>query len=478
MGTVGDRWPESLVIPSLRVHSDACQAGEKRAPNGHQMTKPKKQSVLTPSGIKALKPGEWASEIAARGDGRLQARKLASGDVAFYYRYTGSDGERCRIPLGTGTLSDARKQRDQFKARYQSGDRDLRDVLAAEAAETARARAATEAADAAASAKARATLGVLLEAYVANMRKGGKASADAVLGCVHRHVRDALPRLWGKPAADVTADDLMDAVARLADADKLREAAKLRSYLRAAYAAGVRAKHNAKAIPALRALRLNHNPAADLATIEGGTQARERALSVSELRHYWRRIGAIPGPDGALLRFHLLTGCQRVEQLARLTMADVSPDRIRIRDTKGRRTQARIHDVPLLPAADDALEAMQGGVHGPYAFTVTQGMQGASYGVLQNRVRDVCAAMQEAGELEAGPFTPGDLRRTVETRLAALGVSLEIRAQLQSHGLGGVQAKHYDRHDYLPEKRGALDTLHRLMTAESVNVTPIRKRKA
>lgn len=185
----------------------------------------------------------------------------------------------------------------------------------------------------------------------------------------------------------------------------------------------------------------------------------------------------MPGEDGALLRFHLLTGCQRVEQLARLTLADVDGARVRIRDTKGRRTQARIHDVPLVPEAAAALEAMQGGVHGPYAFTVTQGMQGASYGVLQNRVRDVCTAMQEAGELEAGSFTPGDLRRTVETRLAALGVSLEIRAQLQSHGLGGVQAKHYDRHDYLPEKRGALETLHRLVKADAANVTPIRKRR-
>ena len=437
-----------------------------------------KKGILTQRALDTLKAGEWASEAAARGDGRLQARKLESGGVAFYYRYTGTDGSRRRIPLGTGTLADARGERDRFKARYQSGDRDLREVLAAEAAEVAKAKAANAAADVAATARARATLGVLLQAYVSNMRKAGKASADAVEGCIHRHVRDALPRLWEKPAADVTTDDLMDAVARLADADKLREAAKLRSYLRAAYAAGVRAKHNAKAIKALRELRLSHNPAADLATIDGGTKARERALSLAELRHYWRRIAAIPGEDGALLQFHLLTGCQRVEQLSRLTLADVAGGRVRIRDTKGRRAQARIHDVPMLPEAAEALEAMQGGVHGPYAFTVTQGLQGASYGVLQNRVRDVCAVMQEAGELEAGAFTPGDLRRTVETRLAAAGVSLEIRAQLQSHGLGGVQAKHYDRHDYIAEKRDALETLRRLASGAPATVTPIRKRRA
>jgi len=49
-----------------------------------------------------------------------------------------------------------------------------------------------------------------------------------------------------------------------------------------------------------------------------------------------------------------------------------------------------------------------------------------------------------------------DLRRTCETMLAALGVSSAVRAQLQSHGLGSVQARHYVRHTYMDEKREAL----------------------
>ena len=53
-----------------------------------------------------------------------------------------------------------------------------------------------------------------------------------------------------------------------------------------------------------------------------------------------------------------------------------------------------------------------------------------------------------------------DLRRTVETRLAGMGVSKDIRAQLQSHGLSGVQIRHYDQHDYAEEKRHALRVLH------------------
>ena len=70
----------------------------------------------------------------------------------------------------------------------------------------------------------------------------------------------------------------------------------------------------------------------------------------------------------------------------------------------------------------------------------------------------------------------GDLRRTVETRLAAEGISKDVRAHLQSHGLGGVQSKHYDRHDYLAEKRAALEALHRICTGASADVVAFRRK--
>ena len=51
------------------------------------------------------------------------------------------------------------------------------------------------------------------------------------------------------------------------------------------------------------------------------------------------------------------------------------------------------------------------------------------------------------------------IRSGVETLLAANGISREVRGHLQSHGLTGVQAWHYDGHDYMPEKRRALEAL-------------------
>lgn len=461
------------------------------ARNGHQtgtrMTQGTTRGVITARGITAMKPGEWLADPAARGAGRLQVRKLPSGDVVFYYRYTAPTGERVRLPLGSGlTLAAARNVARELSLRYQSGDRDLREVLHGEKREADAQRRADELAAEIAASRQEATLGALLLAYVAQLQRDGKASAKSVEHSLRRNVERAWPRLWAKPAADVTTDDLLDVIARLAhggdtgERAKVREAGKVRSYLRAAYSAAIKARQSPNALPALRELRIASNPASDLATLEGAQQARERALSVAELRAYWSRIENMAGAYGALLRFHLLTGGQRLRQLARVTYSDHDDDTrtIRLRDPKGRRRVARIHDVPLIPAAEEAMRAIGSGGLGPFVFSINGGESGISDTAFGGQVRGLADEMTKAGELPGGPFVPSDLRRTVETRLAALGVTMEVRAQLQSHGLGGVQNRHYDRHDYLTEKRDALAMLHELVTGKRGKVVALRGRGA
>lgn len=424
-----------------------------------------------------LKPGEWASLSAGRGAGVLEARGLAGGGIAYYFRVTARTGQRVRVPIGTGiAFAAAKREAAALSLRYQNGDRDLRAALTAEHREKERQRTAKEAAEQAAkdaeAAKRERTLGALLTAYADQLARDGKPSARSVRAALLHNVRDAWPKLWAAPLADIDADTLLVIVASPSNAGHLRQAEKVRAYLRAAFAAGIKARHNAKALPALRALRVTANPARDLTPIEGANRVRDRALSLDELRAYWQRIRDVPA-----LRFHLLTGCQRIEQLGRVQQADFDADTqsMRLLDSKGRRSAPRAHHVPLLPAAIDTMRTMQSGIAGPYLFTVTAGASGADYSSVSQRVRAVADAMQAAGELPGGRFTPGDLRRTVETRLAAAHISREVRGHLQSHGLGGVQARHYDRHNYLPETRVALETLERLLSDTGAMVVPIRK---
>ncbi|WP_309665391.1 hypothetical protein [Tabrizicola sp.] len=73
-------------------------------------------------------------------------------------------------------------------------------------------------------------------------------------------------------------------------------------------------------------------------------------------------------------------------------------------------------------------------------------------------------------------FSPRDLRRTFETIAGSFGLSLEIRNRLQGHGMSDVGSVHYDRYDYLTEKRTAMlvwtRSLRRLLSLTALLVLP------
>lgn len=428
---------------------------------------------MTTRGLLALKPGAAISQRGARGTGTLQA--VRRGAVHFYFRYT-IDGRRERIHLGAFdpngkhggiTLAEAGIRVAELRKRY-AQDPDLRAAIAGE--ESAKqAEAKTQAS------REQATLGALCTAYVAQLRRRGRHSARQVELALQRHIAKPRPKLWNCPAAEVTTLQLVEVLARLTHVGKLREASKLRAYLRAAYVAASNARHSASAVPELRALGLSVNPAAALTPIEGANRARERCLSLAETRAYLRHIAAMPDTTGALLRFHFLTGGQRAEQLARARLSDFDTENatLRLLDPKGRRDQPRKHIVPLLPEAVSALHAMGEPRSGPFIFTFDRGRSGCDSAGLGYRVRQVAAAMVEAGAA-TGPFTFGDLRRTIATRLQELGVSVDVRAHLQSHGLGGLLQRHYEKHGYLAEMRDALEKLRRLVAGDKAKVIPIR----
>lgn len=399
-------------------------------------------------------------------------RTTAAGTRTFLLSYVAADGRERRQKIGDygpHTVTTAREAARKLRMMVDSGADPYAD------AKQARAKADAK------RALSGATLGGLLTAYVEQLRRAKKPSADKVEGELWRTVRDAFPALWKRPAADVTLDDLVRITGHLVKAEKWRQAEKTRSYLRAAYTAAVASRGSAGTADLFADFAHVPNIARDLATIQrpqrgddGQVTPGKRSLSADELAAYWRHIKGMKGAHGALLRFHLLTGAQRCEQLARATTRHHDRDAVTVTlmDSKGRRKRIREHVVPLIPDAVAALDAMAGDA-GPFLFTLDGGAHGAVYHTVREQVGKVAAAMVETGET-AEPFTPGELRITVETRLAAAGVSKETRAHLQSHGLGGVQDAHYDKHTYLDEKRAALVTLRSLLEPRG-KVVPMRR---
>ena len=161
----------------------------------------------------------------------------------------------------------------------------------------------------------------------------------------------------------------------------------------------------------------------------------------------------------------LWLGGQRAQQTARVRLADVNGD-IRLLDPKGRREQPREHWLPLLGRAKRIVTARVKAareVGDEYLFQSVDSKTGACAHVRSETMNEAVKTARDAATRaghrwseSAEGFTLKDLRRSSETLLAKLGVSRDDRAQLLSHGLGGVQARHYDRHEYMAEKRAAL----------------------
>lgn len=77
-------------------------------------------------------------------------------------------------------------------------------------------------------------------------------------------------------------------------------------------------------------------------------------------------------------------------------------------------------------------------------------------------------------------FSPHDLRSTARSHFAALGVSVIVAERCLNHSLGGLVAT-YDQHDYLTERRRALElweTRLQAIEAGADNVIPINGKAA
>lgn len=440
----------------------------------------------------------WETEDGARGEGRLRLRAFPHGGVAYYYRYS-VDGKQAQLRLADDSLAEARAKAAEYAKLYREGHRDLHAYLAHVQAE---ADAQREAATREREARARqGTFAQLLDAYTGDMERKGKTSAKEVRGSLKLNVLSAFPELAAKPAKEIAPGDITAILrhclkrpvalkgrgTKLTPANasngKKRQAAKLRSYLAAAFAFGLTADNDAQQDAAMAVFGLGSNPVLNVKAIEGADRAETWALSNDELKAVLAAIEALSERHRAIAKSMLYLAGQRTEMLTRVTWADFYSDDehgpvMQMVDLKGGNgSMPRLHLLPMTERLTGILAPLLA-LHGsgaPGPFTL-RGERHATPGALQGIWRDMGNDLAAAGK--ARRFTWLNIRVSVETHLAKLKVSEERRAWLLSHGRSGVQAKHYDRYSYLPEKRQDLEKWARyldgLLSGEAGKVVSIR----
>lgn len=454
---------------------------------------------------KLLGADVWVTKEGNRGEGRLRVRASPHGSIAYFFRYSVS-GKQYHLRINAETLAKAGDEADRLSLLYRSGITDLHQHAALES-QAAQARLAVEAAQLdvlklEAEAKARqGTFGQLLEGYTDDMERRGKTSTKEVRGSLKLNVLTPFPALVATPAKDISAYDVSGILrhcltrpvagkgrgVRLTPANatngKKRQADKLRAYLQAAFAFGLGFDLNPLRAANAVLFGLTANPVRDVPTIEGANRAETWALEKAELKEVLLAVEDLPERRRAIAKAMLYLAGQRAEMLCRVTWPDLYDDGehgavMQLLDLKGGKgTPPRIHLLPMTEHLREIMApllALQGSdAPGPFSL---RGKMAITPGTALGIFQELGDTLSAAGKTRR--FTWRNLRATIETHLASLGVDQERRAWLLSHGRSGVQARHYDRYNYLPEKRADLEKwaryLDQLASGETAKVVQLR----
>jgi integrase len=188
-----------------------------------------------------------------------------------------------------------------------------------------------------------------------------------------------------------------------------------------------------------------------IGTVRREEQTRERVLSDNELRLVWQSLNG--GDYGTILKLLILTG-QRLTEISSLSWRELDLEH-KVISLPGTRTKNhKPHDIPLAGTAHTLLVARQRNGRDCVFGLGSAGYQGFA---VPKKLLDERIAKANDGK-PIPPWTHHDIRRSVVTGMAKLGIAPHVIEALVNHvsgfraGVAGI----YNKNQYAPEKAEAL----------------------
>lgn len=258
-------------------------------------------------------------------------------------------------------------------------------------------------------------------------------------------------RLFERHILPALGDRLADTITR-GDITRMLDCIENASAARASFAA--LSAFYTWALPRLD--KLPANPARN-AGKPSSAKARDRVLTEAELRALWKAIDAEPFPWRAGMKLLILTGTRRDEVFTADRAEFDKKDRLWTIPA-ARSKNGVEHLVPLSDDVLAVLETVPVIGESEKLFPAARGGKGSASGYSK-----LAARLRAAVQKEIGAPVPlwrfHDIRRTAATGMQRLGIRLEVTEAILGHvsgsraGIVGI----YQRHNWLDEKRAALD---------------------
>lgn len=395
---------------------------------------------------KAMK--EVTSEVvltdggAGRGTGslRLVVRATTKGVTAQWFAAWKRDGRREKKALGrypAMTLAQARTAYASEVAPALEAGKNPRVTVAA---------------------NGKPTLERMLQAYVDNLKARKVASAvevERVLLKTKGNAAEIIGRQ--RLAGTVEPSDVAAYLSRYFHAGHRGAADKARAYLMAAFNWAMHSANDYTAT-SREEWGVKSNPAMGVKRDMGARKTRERNLSVAELRALWAAADqANPNwtlETAACVRLLIVCG-QRVMETLRIEGRDIDLEAKTWAMPAGKtKTRKRAHVVPLPDIAVEILRPLVARHGRGYLFP---SKAAAGRHMDHPTVMQVLDRWMDTEPEGVEPFQARDIRRTWKSRTGEIGISKETRDRLQQHLQHDTSSIHYDRANYMPQMREAMD---------------------
>ncbi len=439
--------------------------------------------VFTDKYIKSLKPADKPYKRMENGSDRGFGVQVSPGGTkTFIFAYK-IDGKRRYYPLGkypmTGkpgtALADARQACRDARILLDKG---VDPKAHKKAEEEKRNLAEQEDERKRREAEMKGSVKQLFDTYADTMEQEGKPSHKQVS---HIYSHDIEPVLGADMKAnEVQPHHVKQILHRVIERGAMTKANRVHQYMRAAFRFGIEHDNDPMNMKSDVLFFLEFNPVRDVPKPLKREAVGERELSTEEIKELWGRLdeGYIHPSTVGVIKMMLATG-QRLGEVLHSEWSEFDLEGMKWELPPSRTKNRRAHVVPLTEFHRLLLEEIRPYSDKKWVFPKKDGSGPRNIDSISQAVARFCNPGPKSKKKPFPKFVPRDLRRTWKTRTGEIGLSKEIRDRLQNHALTDVSSQHYDRYDYLPQKRQAMDAwakwLEITIKGDTDNVIELRK---
>ncbi|KAB0479324.1 tyrosine-type recombinase/integrase [Vibrio chagasii] len=410
--------------------------------------------MLTVTQINSLTPKKssfyaW-DKTGERGKGRLGVQVTPAGSKSFKFRYFQSS-KAILIPIGRlpgVTLAKARKIAESYSELLSQGIDPLEYLQEKEAEQEYLEQESLRA----------GSFEQLIDLYTLDKCKRGKRNYEEDKQKIICNIYPYLDKT--RKAKSFEPSDFMQALSIPIQEGYAPKSNKLRSYLHAAFEFGLKNDNDPASNNSKVKFGLKYNPISAIPKQTYAEKAGDRFLNIDELvqlihdMSYRYHDLKLATSTRRFIKLCFYLGGQRPYEIANTKWSDINfrDKTLTIRAEIFKTNHA--HVVPLTHTAVEILKEClkDNEFNSPFVFhKKTKPTEPMPSNTLAQ------ALLSYKRNTEIDNFIARDFRRTFKTLGGQFKISKEVRDRIQGHAISDVSGKHYDRYEYLDEKRDGLE---------------------